>query len=100
MPGCRLYLTKPIGVGILTTAEKKGLLRPEDVGRASTLMCTLNKIGVKIGQIEGVRAMTDVTGFGLLGHLLEMCESSGVLGRLNYDAVPKLEGVEEYVKYG
>lgn len=62
-------------------------------------MCQLNKIGTRISQIEGVKAMTDVTGFGLLGHLLEMCEGSGVLGRLYSPSVPVLEGVAEYIRY-
>ena len=67
--GCRLYLTKPLGIGILTTAEKKGLLRAEDAGIATALMCTLNTPGARFGKLPAVAAMTDVTGFGLLGHL-------------------------------
>lgn len=99
-PNCRLYLTKPLGVGVLTTAEKKGKLKNEHIGKAAEVMCQLNRIGTKLGQIEGVRAMTDVTGFGLLGHLLEMCEGSGVLCRLNFNDVPILEGVAEYIADG
>jgi len=71
--GCRLYLTKPLGVGIMTTAQKREILRPEDADVAPAQMRQLNKIGAELGEIPGVRAMTDVTGFGLLGHLAEVC---------------------------
>ncbi|MDP4265569.1 MAG: selenide, water dikinase SelD [Bacteroidota bacterium] len=73
-----LYLTKPLGVGILTTAEKKGLLKPEHSGIAAQQMMQLNKAGEAIGKIKAVTAMTDVTGFGLLGHLAEMAEGSNL----------------------
>lgn len=98
--GCRLYLTKPLGIGILTTAEKKAKLRPEDVGRARDLMCTLNQPGSRFGKLPGVMAMTDVTGFGLLGHLVEMAEGSGLTAVLDYAAVPRLSGVEYYLAEG
>jgi selenide, water dikinase len=71
-----LYLSKPLGVGILTTAEKKGMLKPEHAGIAARQMMQLNKVGEALGKIKGVTAMTDVTGFGLLGHLAEMAEGS------------------------
>ena len=99
-PGCQLYLTKPLGIGILTTAQKKKKLQPEHERLAPDTMCQLNTIGAELGKISGVKAMTDVTGFGLLGHLLEMCEGSGVLARLHYDAVPKLPNVELYLEQG
>jgi selenide,water dikinase len=98
--GCKLYLTKPLGIGILTTAEKKGLLRIEDVGVARDWMCTLNKPGSRFGKLEGVRAMTDVTGFGLLGHLVEMAEGSTVTARLDYEAVPRLDCLDYYLARG
>lgn len=82
-----LYLTKPLGVGILTTAEKKGLLKQQHIGLAAEKMMQLNKIGEHLGQIAGVHAMTDVTGFGLLGHLTEMCEGSGLNAILNFDKI-------------
>src|ERR1700712_1325861 len=69
--GCRLYLTKALGVGILSTAQKKGILEPEDAAIALKSMTTLNKAGERFGAMEGVKALTDVTGFGLLGHLSE-----------------------------
>lgn len=98
--GCRLYLTKPLGIGIFTTAEKKSKLQPQDVGRARDLMCALNQPGSHFGKLEGVRAMTDVTGFGLLGHLVEMADGSGLTAIIDYAAVPRLSGVEHYLAEG
>ncbi|MCQ4269702.1 selenide, water dikinase SelD [Pseudomonas kuykendallii] len=98
--GSRLYLTKPLGIGILTTAEKKARLRAEDVGLARDWMCTLNKPGSRFGKLAGVTAMTDVTGFGLLGHLVEMADGSGLSARLEYARVPRLPGVEHYLAEG
>lgn len=98
--GCRLYLTKPLGIGILTTAEKKSRLRPEDVNLARDWMCTLNRPGSRFGRLAGVRAMTDVTGFGLLGHLVEMADGSGLTARIVFDDVPRLPGVEHYLAAG
>ncbi|MDP3228277.1 MAG: selenide, water dikinase SelD [Acidovorax sp.] len=98
--GCRLYLTKPLGIGILTTAEKKSKLRPEDVGVARDWMCTLNTPGSRFGKLPGVAAMTDVTGFGLLGHLVEMADGSGLTAQIDYAAVPRLEGVSHYLAEG
>jgi selenide,water dikinase len=99
-PGCQLYLTKPLGIGILTTAQKQKKLQPEHERLAPDTMCRLNNIGAELGKISGVKAMTDVTGFGLLGHLLEMCEGSSVSARIHYDAVPKLPNVELYLEQG
>ena len=98
--GSRLYLTKPLGIGILTTAEKKARLRAEDIGLARDWMCTLNKPGSRFGKLTGVTAMTDVTGFGLLGHLVEMADGSGLSARLEYARVPRLPGVEHYLAEG
>jgi selenide,water dikinase len=98
--GCRLYLSKPLGIGILTTAEKKGLLRVEDQGVARDMMCTLNKPGSRFGKLDGVKAMTDVTGFGLLGHLVEMADGSQLTARLDYAAVPRLASVDFYIQQG
>ncbi|OYT97547.1 MAG: selenide, water dikinase SelD [Pseudomonas sp. PGPPP3] len=98
--GCRLYLSKPLGIGILTTAEKKAKLRPEDVGLACEWMCTLNKPGSRFGKLAGVTAMTDVTGFGLLGHLVEMADGANLTAQLNYAAVPRLPGVDYYLAEG
>ena len=98
--GCRLYLTKPLGIGILTTAEKKAKLRAEDVGLARDWMCTLNKPGSRFGKLAGVTAMTDVTGFGLLGHLVEMADGANLTAQLDYAAVPRLPGVDYYLAEG
>lgn len=98
--GCKLYLTKPLGIGILTTAEKKGLLRAEDQGVARDMMCMLNKPGSHFGKLGGVKAMTDVTGFGLLGHLVEMADGSQLTARLDYAAVPRLASVDFYIEQG
>ncbi|MDZ4334693.1 MAG: selenide, water dikinase SelD [Pseudomonas sp.] len=98
--GCQLYLSKPLGIGILTTAEKKAKLRPEDVGLARDWMCTLNKPGSRFGKLAGVTAMTDVTGFGLLGHLVEMADGANLTAQLDYTAVPRLPGVDYYLAEG
>lgn len=98
--GCKLFLTKPLGVGILTTAEKKSQLRPEHQGVATQTMCQLNKSGADFAHIPGVAAMTDVTGFGLLGHLSEICQGSGVQATLHFSSIPRLPAVEEYIAAG
>ena len=89
-PGDVLFLTKKIGVGILTTAEKKGILKEEHQSLAATQMEQLNKAGEALGKLTGVTAMTDVTGFGLLGHLAEMCEGSKVSAIVSFNKVPLL----------
>ncbi|RYY09152.1 MAG: selenide, water dikinase SelD, partial [Cytophagaceae bacterium] len=98
--GCRLYLTKPLGVGIMTTAQKREILRPEDADVAPAQMRQLNKIGAELGEIPGVKAMTDVTGFGLLGHLAEVCEGSGLQATIDYYRVPRLAEAERYLLQG
>jgi len=98
--GCRLYLTKPLGIGVLTTAEKKGVLRTDDANLARDWMCVLNKPGSRFGRLRGVRAMTDVTGFGLLGHLVEMADGAGLTARLDFAAVPLLPEIERYIEAG
>ncbi|MEO6549067.1 MAG: selenide, water dikinase SelD [Ferruginibacter sp.] len=93
-----LFLTKPLGVGILTTAEKKGILKPEHAGLAAKQMMELNEVGEMLGKVKGVTAMTDVTGFGLLGHLVEMAEGSGLNAVINFEKVPIINGIREYVE--
>lgn len=95
--GCKLYLTKPLGVGILTTAQKKGILKPEHADIAPTQMAKLNSFGSVLGKLPYVKSLTDVTGFGLLGHLTEMAEGSGLSAILSFDDVPKLPMIEEYL---
>lgn len=92
-----LYLTKKLGVGIMTTAQKKGILRPEHAHIAPDQMRQLNKVGVALGALESVKALTDVTGFGLLGHLIEMAQGSGLSAMLDFDKVPTLPYIEDYL---
>lgn len=98
--GDELFLTKPLGVGILSTAIKKGLLKEEHNKVLLKQLTTLNKAGEALGKLQGVHAMTDVTGFGLLGHAVEMTEGSGVSIEINYGALKKIEGLETYLKQG
>ena len=96
-PGCKLYLTKALGVGILSTAQKRGLLKPEDAAIALKSMTTLNKLGEDFGKMDSVKAMTDVTGFGLLGHLVEMAEGSGLSAEINFSKVPVIDSLPYYL---
>jgi len=95
--GCKLYLTKPLGIGILTTAQKKGLLKKEHKNTATDLMVKLNNLGIRLGKTKSVKAMTDVTGFGLLGHLCEICEGSNLNAVVHYDSVPQIDGIDQYI---
>lgn len=96
-----LLLTKKIGVGILTTAEKKNQLREEDKLLAANQMMQLNKVGSLVAKNSGVHAMTDVTGFGLLGHLIEMAEGSGLSAILEFSKVPLIsDQLVDYVEKG
>lgn len=94
--GDLIYITKKIGVGILATAEKKGLLKEEHKGIAAAQMIRLNKLGEKAAQVKGVTAMTDVTGFGLLGHLIEVAEGAGLSAEIEYSKVPLLDDLSFY----
>lgn len=98
--GCKLYLTKPLGVGIFTTAQKQGKLLAEHAEIAPNSMSKLNKIGQKLANIEGIKAMTDVTGFGLLGHLSEMCEGSKLSAEIAFDKIPIFYEVQQYINQG
>lgn len=98
--GTKLFLTKPLGIGVLTTAEKKSKLLPEHQGLATQVMCQLNKPGTDFAEVSGVTAMTDVTGFGLLGHLSEMCQGSELQATVWFDQVPKLPDIERYIHEG
>ncbi|MFT4737878.1 MAG: selenide,water dikinase [Cyclobacteriaceae bacterium] len=98
--GDLLYLTKPIGVGLITTAQKKGIARPADLDLAIKSMLTLNKIGAVLAQRSEVHAMTDVTGFGLAGHLIEMAESSGLSAVIDHSKIPVLPCTNHYLALG
>jgi selenide, water dikinase len=95
--GCKLYLTKALGVGILTTAQKKGVLKPEHAGIAPASMVSLNKVGGVLGALEYVTAMTDTTGFGLLGHLAEMAEGSNLQALVEFNKIPVLPALDAYL---
>lgn len=94
-PGDKLILTKPIGVGIQTTAIKRDLLDEEAIARVSKVMATLNKYAAEVMEDFDVRACTDITGFGLLGHALEMAEGSKYTFQIHADSVPVLPGTKE-----
>ena len=95
--GDLLFITKPLGVGILSIAQKRGLLKEEHLPVMINQLSSLNKIGEELGKIEGVTAMTDITGFGLLGHLIEMAEGGGLSAEIYYDKLPIAAGVKEYI---
>lgn len=100
--GDLLYLTKSLGVGILSTAQKQNKLKPEHADWARNSMVQLNKSGAYWGEQSYIHAMTDVTGFGLMGHLREMCEASGTGAMINLDDIPFIDmGVLlDYVEAG
>jgi selenide,water dikinase len=99
--GDLLLLTKPIGVGVLTTAEKKGILKAEHKMLAAQQMMQLNKVGSMLARVEGVHAMTDVTGFGLFGHLIEMADGSGLSAKVDFNSVPLISSdLIDYVDQG
>ncbi len=97
--GCLIYLTKPVGVGILATAQKRKILRPQDKNLARDSMVKLNKAGEHFARADYVKAMTDVTGFGILGHLKEMCQASGVKAQIDFPKVALLdkEALDYYI---
>lgn len=95
--GDLLILTKPLGIGIHTTAMKKATLKPEHAGVAIQIMTQLNAIGRTLGETPGVHAMTDVTGFGLAGHLLEMISPRSLSAEIDFAELPLLPGLAEYI---
>lgn len=96
--GDRLFLTKPLGIGIVSTAIKKNLAEPLHIEEITRLMTTLNKPGELFGKQDFIHAMTDVTGFGLAGHLLEMCDGSHLVGYLDYSKLPLIDGIQKYIE--
>ena len=95
-----LILTKPLGIGIHTTAEKQGKLQATHRGLATELMCQANQVGAILAKLDGVHALTDVTGFGLAGHLMEMCRGASLSAILDPAAIPELPGLDEYIAQG
>jgi len=96
--GDYLFLTKPIGVGILATAQKRGLLSDKLLQLLTTQLTSLNSIGEQLGKLNSVNAITDVTGFGLLGHLIEMAEGSNLSAEIYYNKLPILDGATDFLK--
>ena len=100
LPGDRLFLTKPLGSGIITTAIKREVATPELVSRITELMATLNRDASAAMLAVGPNAATDVTGFGLLGHLWEMVSGSGVGAIIDPEAVPVFPEVRDFARQG
>ena len=97
--GCDIFLTKPLGVGILTTAQKRNILDERDFLTVKKSMLALNSVGQDLNKMKSVKALTDVTGFGLLGHLIEMCEASGLTAEVRFKDVPVFDNIEKYLKH-
>lgn len=95
-----LILTKPLGIGMLSAALKKGQLNTSDYAELIKWTTTLNKVGTEIATINGVHAMTDVTGFGLAGHLLEMCRAAKCQAEISFNQLPFLESAINIAKQG
>lgn len=95
LPGDLLCLTKPIGTGILATAIKRNLIKDSDYDAMLANCTRLNRLGASLDSIEGIHALTDVTGFGLLGHSIEMCGNSVSLG-INLSSIPRLPNLPDY----
>src|SRR5215210_1646848 len=97
-PGDRLILTKPLGTGVITTAAKNDRVKPVDLQGAVDWMLRLNGPASRVLKWAGVRACTDITGFGLLGHASEMAQAGSVLLHIDSASVPFMEGALDYVK--
>ena len=95
--GDLLFLTKPLGIGVLATALKREKIQEKDYVNLLDTACKLNSVGAILGNHEEVHAMTDVTGFGLLGHLIEMAEGAGLSAEIEIGKLPLIEGIQEYV---
>jgi selenide,water dikinase len=99
-PGDVLVLTKPIGTGIVATAIKRGEASHEAIAAATASMTTLNRDGADVARAYNAHALTDVTGFGLLGHLSEMCRAGGVGAELWFESLPLLPEVAQLARQG
>ncbi len=99
-PGDKLILTKPLGTGIIATAVKRGIADKKAMAKSAESMATLNKFAADIMTEIGVNSATDVTGFGLLGHLSEMCEASNVSAKIDYHTLPFLPSAKELAEKG
>jgi selenide,water dikinase len=95
-----LFLTKPVGIGIMATAEKQGKIEAKHRDLIIESMSSLNKIGKELSQFGSVSTMTDVTGFGLLGHLIEICEASDLSAVVKTEKIPQIDGLDKYIEMG
>lgn len=96
--GDYLFLSKPLGLGILSAALKRGIIKPEHEMVMIDMMTTLNTLGAAVSKIDGVNAMTDVTGFGLIGHLTEITKGASVSANLNLKDIPMIKDIEFYTQ--
>ena len=99
-PGDKLVLTKPLGTGVITTAGKQGVVRPEVLDHAVSIMSTLNRAASEAMVKVGVNACTDITGFGLIGHLNGMMQGSGTSAKIRLSGMPVIPGVWELIGDG
>ncbi len=97
-PGDKLFLTKPLGMGVITTAIKQEKANPEDIAEATVWMKRLNLSARNLAVNLGVKACTDITGFGLLGHLIEMAEASGTGFVVNFGSIPFISPAQKYAE--
>ncbi len=99
-PGDKLVLTKPLGFGLITTALKREQADEQDVREAVTWMTQLNRLASQLATEFGLQGATDITGFGLMGHALEMAQAAGVRLEFEYQALPFLESARKYARQG
>ena len=96
--GCKLFITKPLGIGLVSTGQKFGGATLAQQEEALSLMTRLNSAGALFAQVPGVCALTDVTGFGLLGHCLEMARGSGLCAKIHFDKIPQITGLDQLIQ--
>lgn len=96
--GNKLFITKPLGIGIMATAEKQGKIEEKDRLENIKWMTQLNKVGQNLSDFDAVTTITDITGFGLIGHLVEICEASELNAIIDFKKVPKIEGLDKYLE--
>lgn len=96
--GDLIFLTKPLGLGIITTAAKRGLADEKDIEETIEWMKKLNRVGYELGKLPFIHSMTDVTGFGLLGHLIEMAKASNLSADLHFRNIPVLKNIQHYIQ--
>lgn len=99
-PGDRLFLSKPLGFGVTTTALKRELAAPEDVTEVVGWMTRLNRSAADLALNAGARGVTDITGYSLLGHAWEMAAASGVGLRFDFSRIPFVSGARKYAEMG